>query len=204
MPNPTLIIGGPGSGKTDTVISKLAALYETDPLTEAVVLTPTLRHGDQFRRRLVERCGVALRLRVSTIGQFSRQLASYEWAPSGALVEELLARTIRREIQSGPASYFAPIAATKGLFSLLRSSIYDLLAEAIDPRAFAAAAEESESRSLRALASVYDAYLLRASTVGLVAPHADRRDGVRRRESGRGAPSHRLCSTASSYSAERS
>ena len=158
MPNPTLIIGGPGSGKTDTVISKLAALYETDPLTEAVVLTPTLRHGDQFRRRLVERCGVALRLRVSTIDQFSRQLASDVWAPSGALVEELLARTIRREIQSGPASYFAPIAATKGLFGLLRSSINDLLAEAIDPRAFAAAAEESESRSLRALAAVYDAY----------------------------------------------
>ena len=158
MPNPTLIIGGPGSGKTDTVISKLAALYEADPLTEAVALTPTLRHGDQFRRRLVERCGVALRLRVLTIGQFSRQLASDVWAPSGALVEELLARTIRREIQSGSASYFAPIAATKGLFSLLRSSTNDLLAEAIDPRAFAAAAEESESRSLRALAAVYDAY----------------------------------------------
>ena len=158
MPNPTLIIGGPGSGKTDTVISKLAALYETDPFTEAVALTPTLRHGDQFRRRLVERCGVALRLRVSTIDQFSRQLASDVWAPSGALVEELLARTIRREIQSEPASYFAPIAATKGLFGLLRSSINDLLAEAIDPRAFAAAAEESESRSLRALAAVYDAY----------------------------------------------
>ena len=158
MSNPTLIIGGPGSGKTDTVISKLAALYETDPLTEAVVLTPTLRHGDQFRRRLVERCGVALRLRVLTIGQFSRQLAFDVWAPSGALVEELLARTIRSEIQSGPASYFAPIAATKGLFGLLRSSINDLLAEAIDPRAFAAAAEESESSNLRALAAVYDAY----------------------------------------------
>ena len=158
MLSPTLIIGGPGSGKTDAIITRLSALYEADPFSEALVLTPTLRHGDQFRRRLVERCGVALRLRVSTIGQFSRQLASDVWAPSDALVEELLARTIRSEIQSGPASYFAPIAATKGLFSLLRSSIYDLLAEAIDPRAFAAAAEESESRSLRALAAVYDAY----------------------------------------------
>ena len=44
----TLIIGGPGSGKTDEVVSRLAALYEADPFCETVVLVPTVRHGDQF------------------------------------------------------------------------------------------------------------------------------------------------------------
>ena len=158
MPNPTLITGGAGSGKTEAVISRLSALYEADPFAEVVAITPTLRHGDQFRRRLVERCGVALRLSVVTINQFSHQLASDVWIPSGALVEELLARTIRREIQSGPAAYFAPIAHTRGLVGLVSGAVNDLLAEAVHPRAFAAAAEESESPSLKALAAIYTAY----------------------------------------------
>ena len=158
MPNPTLIIGGAGSGKTEAVISRLAAMYESDPFTEAVVLTPTIRHGDQFRRRLVARCGVALRLRVATIGRFSRQLASDVWIPSTDLAEELLARTIRSEIQRGPASYFAPIGGTKGLIGLLRDAVNDLLAEAIDPRDLAAAADKSGSRSLEALSAIYAAY----------------------------------------------
>ena len=67
MPGLTLIVGGAGSGKTDEVVSRLAARYEADPFSETVVLVPTVRHGDQFRRRLVGRCGVALRLRVETI-----------------------------------------------------------------------------------------------------------------------------------------
>ena len=62
MPDLTFIVGGPGSGKTDEVISRLAACYQADPFTEGVVLVPTVRHGDQFRRRLVAQCGVALRL----------------------------------------------------------------------------------------------------------------------------------------------
>ena len=74
MSNLTFITGGPGSGKTEEVISRLAARYEADPFSEAAVLVPTVRHGDQFRRRLVGRCGVALRLRVETIAQFSSTL----------------------------------------------------------------------------------------------------------------------------------
>ena len=136
MPNPTLVTGGPGSGKTNAVISRLTALYEADRFTEVAALTPTLRHGDQFRRRLVASCGVALRLRVSTIGQFSRQLASDVRIPSAAVTEELLARTIRREIRSGPAAYFEPISATRGLVGLLSAAIHDLLAEGVEPQAF--------------------------------------------------------------------
>ena len=158
MPNPTLITGGPGSGKTNAVISRLTALYEADRFTEVAALTPTLRHGDQFRRRLVASCGVALRLRVSTIGQFSRQLASDVRIPSAAVMEELLARTIRREIRSGPAAYFEPISATRGLVGLLSAAIHDLLAEGVEPQAFSEAANKAGSQSLAALAAIYAAY----------------------------------------------
>ena len=163
MPSPTLITGGPGSGKTDSVISRLTALYNADPFAEAVVLTPTLRHGDQFRRRLVASCGVALRLRVSTIGQFSRQLASDAAIPSAAVAEELLARTIRREIHSGPAAYFEPIATSRGLVGLLGAAIHDLLAEGIEPQAFSEAASKTGSSSLTALAAIHSAYLTELS-----------------------------------------
>ena len=140
--NLTLIVGGPGSGKTSEVVSRLAARYEADPFAETVVLVPTVRHGDQLRRRLVGRCGVALRLRVETIPQFSRQLAAAARVsrpphprhsraggnpspagklrvPSYTLAGELLARTARREVERGPAAYFRPIAGTVGFNDLL-------------------------------------------------------------------------------------
>ncbi len=158
MPGLTLVVGGPGSGKTDQVVSRLAALYEADPFSEAVVLVPTVRHGDQFRRRLVGRCGVALRLRVETVSQFSRALAPGTWLPSRTLAIELLARTARREIERGPAAYFEPIAGTNGFAGLLSAAVDDLLAEAVDPRAFSSAAEETDSPALVALGAIFEAY----------------------------------------------
>ncbi len=161
MAEPTLLVGGPGSGKTDEVISRLAARYEADPFSEAIVLVPTVRHGDQFRRRLVGRCGVALGLRVETIGQFSRTLASDTRVPSHGLAEELLQRTLRAEVERGPAAYFKPVAGTRGLRSLLAGAVGDLLAEGVDPEALSQAARRSESRSLEALAAIYERYTSR-------------------------------------------
>ena len=154
----TLIVGGPGSGKTDEVISRLAGRYEADPFSEAVVLVPTVRHGDQFRRRLVARCGVALRLRVETIAQFSRTVASEANVASHSLAEELLARTTRREIARGSAAYFEPIASTKGLANLVGGAVGDLLTEDVDPKSLLEAAERSGSPSLMALGAIYKEY----------------------------------------------
>ena len=158
MPNLTLIIGKPGSGKTEEVVSRLTARYEADPFFEAVVLVPTVRHGDQLRRRLVGRCGVALGLRVETIAQFSRQLAADLRVPSYTLVEELLARIAGREVEHGPAAYFRPIVGTRGYNDLLSTAINDLLAEAIEPRSLLEAAEKSVSPSLTALGAIFAAF----------------------------------------------
>ena len=158
MPNLTLIVGGPGSGKTSEVVSRLAARYEADPFAETVVLVPTVRHGDQLRRRLVVRCGAALRLRVEIIPQFSHQLAMGARAPSRMLAGELLARTARREVERGPAAYFRPIAGTVGFSDLLNAAVDDLLAEAVDPRAFSESAAWTGSPRLTALGAIYAAY----------------------------------------------
>ena len=158
MPNLTLIVGGPGSGKTSEIVSRLAARYEADPFAETVVLVPTVRHGDQIRRRLVARCGAALRLRVEIIPQFSHQLAMGARAPSRMLAGELLARTARREVERGPAAYFRPIAGTVGFSDLLNAAVDDLLAEAVDPRAFSESAAWTGSPRLTALGAIYAAY----------------------------------------------
>ena len=163
MPNLTLIAGGPGSGKTSEVVSRLAARYEADPFAETVVLVPTVRHGDQLRRRLVARCGAALRLRVETIPQFSHQLAAGAQmpsarAPSRMLAGELLTRTARQEVKQGPAAYFRPIAGTAGFIDLLNAAVDDLLAEAVDPRALSESAARTGSPRLTALSAIYAAY----------------------------------------------
>ncbi len=139
-------------------MSRLAALYEINPFYDAAVLVPTSRHGDQLRRRLVSRCGVALRLRVETIAQFSRTLAHDAGGPSQTVALELLTRTARREIEQGAASYFGPIAGSEGLGNLLSAAVGDLLAEAIEPQALSEAAEKSGSPGLIALSAIFAAY----------------------------------------------
>ena len=158
MPNVTLITGGPRSGKTEALVGRLAGLYNDNPFGQAVALVPTVRHGDQFRRRLVERCGVALGLRVETISQFSLGLVSGAWMPSYALVDELLTRTIRSQVESGPAVYFWPISGTKGLSNLVRSAVAYLLSEVIAPQALSEASSRAGSDSLVALSAIYAAY----------------------------------------------
>ena len=158
MSRPVIIRGGLGSGKTEEVVERLAALYESDPFYEAVALVPTSRHGDQLRRRLVSRCGVALRLRVETIPQFSQSLASGAGRLPNTVAEELLVQTARREVECGPASYFRPIARTEGFVSLLNAAIHDLLSEAIEPRALREAADRSGSPPLMALSAIFAAY----------------------------------------------
>ena len=169
-PGLTLIVGGPGGGKTDQVVSRLTALYAADPFSEAVVLVPTVRHGDQLRRRLVGRCGVALRLRVETVAQLSRGLAPDAQPLSRTMAGELLARTARREIERGPAAYFEPIAGTNGFAGLLSAAVDDLLAEAVDPRTLSEAAGKTGSPSLMALGAIFEAYALELERRGWLHP----------------------------------
>ena len=170
MPGLTLIVGGAGSGKTDEVVSRLAARYEADPFSETVVLVPTVRHGDQFRRRLVGRCGVALRLRVETIDRLSRELAPDAQPLSRTLARELLTRTARREIERGPAAYFGPIAGTTGFADLLGAAVDDLLSEATDPLALSEAAAKSGPSGLIALGAIFAAYVSELERRGWLHP----------------------------------
>ena len=168
MPEITIIIGVPGAGKTEAVIARLTRGYASTTFWDALLLTPSVRHGDQFRRRLVAKCGVAMGLRVERLSQFSQRLTEspqdgIDTPPARvadpAVVEELLSRITRAEIDSGGASYFKPIAGTRGLGRLIRAAIFNLVSEGIDVNEFRAAARHSRIRSLEALASVYSVFI---------------------------------------------
>ena len=74
-----ILVSGPaGSGKTQFLVERAAERYASDSFAPTLVLVPTVRHADQFRRRLVERCGVAFNLEASTIGVFARGRAQGE------------------------------------------------------------------------------------------------------------------------------
>ena len=71
MAQVTFVVGGPGSGKTEEVVSRLARGYKDGRFWDVLLLAPTVRHGDQLRRRLVAKCGVAMGFGVESLSQFS-------------------------------------------------------------------------------------------------------------------------------------
>ena len=163
MPQVTFIVGGPGSGKTEKVVSRLARGYEGGRFWDALLLVPTVRHGDQLRRRLVARCGVAIGLAVERLPQFSQRLAAMRTGQrpvaSRSVADELLARITRREVERGGASYFRPILHTKGLGRLVRAAVLNLVYEGVNAGHFQTAAGDRGMQAIRALAAIYSAYV---------------------------------------------
>ncbi len=160
-PQVTIVVGGPGTGKTEEIVSRLARGYSGGRIWDVLLLTPTVRHADQIRRRLVAKCGVAMGLRVESLPRFSHRIAGTR--PSSTIprpvADELLARTTRRAVEAGGALYFQPILGTKGLGRLVRAAILNLVSENVDPHRFRSAASNSGLPSLRALSAIYTAYL---------------------------------------------
>ena len=155
----TLVTGGPGSGKTARLVEIAATRYRADSFASVLVLVPTARHADQFRRRVVQGAGVAFGLDVTTINLFAARHTQAASIISRDIAQELLARVLlERSNGAGPAGRFRPLAHTPGLQSLVASAVGDLVADEVQPAPFADAAERAGSADLRALAEVYTAF----------------------------------------------
>src|ERR1044071_4104776 len=112
----TAILGGPSSGKTERIIALVAERYAKDAFAPTLVIVPTARHADQFRRRVVARAKVAFGLDVTTFGLFAGRYTGPGVVAPVAVADELLARVVHaRAAANGPAARFAPIADTPGL-----------------------------------------------------------------------------------------
>ncbi len=172
MPSVEIITGGAGSGKTREIVARLADLYRSNAFAEALVLVPTIRHADQFRRRLVQECGVAMNLRVETLTMFARGLTNDSPILSKARATDQLARVARRTVvRGGNADYFRPIAATAGFVPMIGSAVGSLLEEDIDSGSLAAAAApRTGSVPARALAAIYASYKTELAEARLIHP----------------------------------
>ena len=177
MAQVTFIVGGPGSGKTEEVVSRLARGYKDGRLWNVLLLAPTVRHGDQLRRRLVAKCSVAMGLGVESLSQFSRRLAASRAGKprvaARSVADELLIRVIRREVESGGASYFRPIMRTRGLGRLVRAAVLNLVSEDVDAAGFQVSARSSGLQALEALAAIYSAYVEELNRRGWIHPAAE-------------------------------
>ncbi len=152
-----MVCGPAGSGKTGRLVDQAAARYQDDRFASTLVLVPTARHGDQFRRRLVARGGVALNLDVSTLAQYARLHAAGRTL-SREVAADLLRRVSLERIESGGAGRFEPIADTPGLHRLIAEAVAELVAGDVEPSEFARAAADAGSTDLVALADIYAAY----------------------------------------------
>ena len=152
-----MVYGPAGSGKTGRLVEHAARRYRDDRFAPTLVLVPTARHGDQFRRRLVAESGAALNLDVSTLARYARLYAAGRTLP-GEVASELLRRVARERIVSGGAGRFEPIAETPGLHALVSDAVAELVAAGVEPAALTAAAAGAGSADLIALSDIYAAY----------------------------------------------
>ena len=137
--SPTLMVGPAGSGKTEALLRRAADRYRRDPFAATLVLVPTVRHGDQFRRRLLQACGVALDLQVETPRAVARRFDTGLAVASVGAARELLVSVTRRRIETGAAAHFAPLGAAAAL-PMLWATVEELLSEDIPAQRFATAA----------------------------------------------------------------
>ncbi len=166
-----ILSGGVGSGKTREIVSRLAALYRVDPFRNVLVLTPTVRHADQLRSRLLQECSVAMNLRVETLSMASREFASGRAILSRSRATDQLAHVARRSVgHGGAASYFSPIANSPGFVSMIGAAVESLLEELVEADALTEAATRSSSEVASALAEIYAAYIAELNENGLTHP----------------------------------
>ena len=121
------------------------------------MLVPTVRHGDQFRRRLLAACGVALDLQVETPRAVARRFDTGLAAASVGAARELLVSVVHRMIETGVAAHFGPLGAAAAL-PMLWAALEELLAEDLPAQRFAAAAGATGDPQLAAIAAIYAAY----------------------------------------------
>lgn len=166
-----IITGGAGSGKTREIVARLADKYRSDPFADALVLVPTIRHADQFRRRLVQGCGVAMNLRVETLTMLGRGLTKGSPILSASRATDELARVARRTVaRGGDADYFKSIAGMAGFVPMIGGAVGSLLEEEIEPQLLQAAAARITSEPARALADIYAAYVSELEQERLIHP----------------------------------
>ncbi len=135
------------------------------------MVVPTVRHGDQFRRRLLALCGVALDLQVETPRGVARRFPTGTAAASIGAARELLGSIAHRQIASGAAAHFAPLGAAAAL-PLLWAAVEELLAEDVSVDRLTAAAAATGDPQLAAIAAIYGAWRRALQEHGWLAPTA--------------------------------
>ena len=138
------------------MVRRAAERYRLNPFAATLVVVPTVRHGDQFRRRLLATCGVALDLQVETPRGVARRIYTELATASIGAARELLGSIAQRQIASGDAAHFAPLGAAAAL-PMLWAAVEELLAEDVLAERFTAAARGTGDPQLAAIAAIYSA-----------------------------------------------
>jgi len=175
-----LVVGGPGSGKTDTVVERVRALLTDASLSggvgpvapdELIVLTPTRATATALRDRL------AVAVRIATPGPLARSLAAFAFrivhADAAArglarpqlltgpdedrIIQDLLDGDTDDEVSTGRSrwpTWLGPeIRATRGFRAELRAFVAECTTLGIEPVRLAELGRESDVEAWIALAT---------------------------------------------------
>ncbi|MEW5772741.1 MAG: UvrD-helicase domain-containing protein [Thermodesulfobacteriota bacterium] len=104
-PGPVLVLAGPGTGKTHTLVGRAQALMERGvPARHILAVTFTRRAAEELRRRLMDLCGAAAALpRADTLHALAFECWVQSWGEAPVVLDEDAARRLFGEANPGLA-----------------------------------------------------------------------------------------------------
>lgn len=164
---PLLVLAGPGTGKTTTIIEAIAARVATEPADSVLALTFGRRAASDLRDRLVTRLGGGVLPTVSTFHAFAygllQQTASVEeyWDPprllSGAEEDVRIRELLIGAIEDGSITWPQDLSGAVGTLALA-NEIRAVLARAkelgLDPAQLARIGRRSDRPAWAALGAL--------------------------------------------------
>jgi uncharacterized protein (TIGR00375 family) len=104
-PGPVLVLAGPGTGKTHTLVGRVQALMERGvPARHILAVTFTRRAAEELGRRLMDLCGAAAALpRADTLHALAFECWVQSWGEAPVVLDEDAARRLFAEANPGLA-----------------------------------------------------------------------------------------------------
>jgi ATP-dependent helicase/nuclease subunit B len=165
-----LLIGPPGSGKTEHCINKIQTLKAQQPLSHIWVLVPDSHNRAYFQRRLAK-SGGAMGINVGTFSALFSDILEgngvFTPVIPPALEHRLVAETIDQAYENGQLAHYAAIKRKPGFIHAMGNVFSEMRSAYVSPQQFLTYTKDAPP-ARRELALLYQGFLQRLDALNWI------------------------------------